>query len=273
MQKIIIIAATIILLLTGCDTSGSDNTIAPGYLVSGSLDNPGEYTDFSLTLSENSRLTFKLNHDISCDYDIYILQLPYTLHYAATVDNPETLTTTLSAGEYAIRIRSYSGSGSFTLSCTLLPPITRTFCTNNGGGTYTFLTIPNEFYPDATGHDIYLAGQMNLWGGSEVSLIALPNTNSILMTNRGDGTYVAVASNVTSGMEYKYIVDYDDNGMIDDTTDWKVDPAKPGCSYAGQQLRCAVTIPKPRCSGALYLYIFDIQRSNHKKKQLSLYCV
>ena len=49
-----------------------------------------------------------------------------------------------------------------------------------------------------------------------------PNDNQ-----QGDGIHVAVVSNATSGMQYKYIVDYADNNYIDDASDWKVDPANP----------------------------------------------
>lgn len=105
--------------------------------------------------------------------------------------------------------------------------IDRVHIISNDATTRTFLTRPENFFPDATGHTIYLAGQMNFWAGSEVSVTNLPNIYSIAMTNRGDDTFVAVVTNAEYGMQYKYIIDYNDNGFIDDQTEWKYDPANP----------------------------------------------
>ena len=92
----------------------------------------------------------------------------------------------------------------------------------NSDGSCTFLIQPSRLLPAAVGHSIYLAGDMNSWGGRS-SYYRKVN----MLTNRGDGVYALTITNLLPGDEYKFNIDYNDDGVRDDTRDWNMDPANP----------------------------------------------
>jgi len=101
------------------DTNASAG-LCSGVAVSGALSSSSDYDWYRLDVTSPGTISISLSHGQSVDFDWYLYAAtgPY-IAYASTTHNPETGSKAVSsAGTYYVRVKSYSGSGAYTLTVT-----------------------------------------------------------------------------------------------------------------------------------------------------------
>lgn len=100
---------------------------------------------------------------------------------------------------------------------------------DNANGTYTFYVHPTNLSPDGTGHNIYLAGEMNGWGNDDYT-----TQGSYRFTNATAGNGLqCLTTTASSGQQYKLNIDYNNNDLREDTTEWYWDPGNKHIRFDG----------------------------------------
>jgi cyanophycinase len=121
-------------LTSETEPNNTDSTasigLCSGTSVSGSLSSSSDYDWYRLDVSGPGTISISLSHGASVDFDWYLYAATGSyIAYASTTHNPETGSKAVSAaGTYYVRVKSYSGSGGYTLN------ITGPFAGSGGGG-------------------------------------------------------------------------------------------------------------------------------------------
>jgi hypothetical protein len=148
--------------------------------------------------------------------------------YGSDSTAPWTFATNLSAADgwgqtFSIRATASSSAGQATNSAVLSATVyvgDYADAEDNGNGTFTFRVNPVHVGA-TTGHNIYLAGEMNGWGSSDYT-----TQGAYRLTDRGDGI-MTLTTSAARGQKYKFTVDRNGDGQRDDGTDWTASPANP----------------------------------------------
>ncbi len=120
------------------EPNNSDTTantgVCSGVAISGALSSTSDYDWYKMSVTSAGTISISLSHGSGVDFDWYLY--PATGSYiasASTTNNPETgskaVTTT---GDYYVRVKSYSGTGNYTL--TITGPIAGSTGGGGGGG-------------------------------------------------------------------------------------------------------------------------------------------
>lgn len=132
------------------NTDTAANTgICAGVSVAGTLSSSSDYDWFKLDVTGAGTISISLSHGGSVDFDWFLY--PATggyIAYASTSANPETGSKAVSAaGTYYIRVKSYSGTGAYTLT------VTGPLAGSSGGGLpapiFGIFTVPAKNVGDA----------------------------------------------------------------------------------------------------------------------------
>lgn len=109
--------------------------LCSGISVAGSISSSGDYDWYKLDVTGAGTLSITLSHGSSVDFDWYLYAATGSyIAYASTSNNPETGSKAVTAaGTYYVRVKSYSGTGAYTLNVT--GPISGAGGGNPGGGT------------------------------------------------------------------------------------------------------------------------------------------
>ena len=112
-------------LVTEVEPNNSDSTASAGLCsavnVAGSISSSSDADWYKLVVATPGLVEIRLSHATGRDFDWYFYGAtgPY-LTYKSTSSNPETGSYTVStAGTYFLRVKSYSGSGAYTLNVKL----------------------------------------------------------------------------------------------------------------------------------------------------------
>ena len=106
------------------EPNNSDTTanagICSGVSVAGSLSSSSDYDWYRLDVTGPGTISISLAHGNSVDFDWFLYAATGSyIAYASTSNNPETGSKAVTAaGTYYVRVKSYSGSGSYTLNVT-----------------------------------------------------------------------------------------------------------------------------------------------------------
>ncbi len=94
--------------------------LCSGTPVSGSLSSSSDYDWYRLDVTGPGTLSISLSHGTSVDFDWYLYAATGSyIAYASTTHNPETGSKAVTAaGTYYVRVKSYSGSGAYSLTVT-----------------------------------------------------------------------------------------------------------------------------------------------------------
>jgi len=118
------IAAQAACLTTETEPNNTDSTasagVCSGVAISGSLSSSSDYDWYRLDVTGQGTIAISLSHGNSVDFDWYLYAATGSyIAYASTTNNPETGSKAVSsAGTYYVRVKSYSGSGAYTLTVT-----------------------------------------------------------------------------------------------------------------------------------------------------------
>lgn len=118
-------------LTTETEPNNTDTTASVGLCsgtpISGSMSSSSDLDWYKVVITTPGQININLSHSGSVDFDWYFYGLTGApLTYKSTSNNPETGSYTVAtAGTYFVRVKSYRGSGSYTLTVTLpgTPPI------------------------------------------------------------------------------------------------------------------------------------------------------
>ncbi len=118
-------------LTTEAESNNTDATanagLCSGTPISGSMSSSSDLDWYKVVITTPGTINISLSHASGVDFDWFFYGLTGApLAYKSTSNNPETGSYTVaSAGTYFIRVKSYQGSGSYTLKVTLpgTPPI------------------------------------------------------------------------------------------------------------------------------------------------------
>lgn len=136
------------------EPNNSDTTanagICSGVSVAGLLSSSSDYDGYRLDVTSPGTLSISLAHGSSVDFDWFLYAATGSyIAYASTSNNPETGSKAVTAaGTFYIRVKSYSGSGAYTLN------VTGPLAGGSGGGglpapTFGSFTIPAKNPGDA----------------------------------------------------------------------------------------------------------------------------
>jgi cyanophycinase len=115
------------------DTSANVG-ICSGTAVTGTISSSNDYDWYKLDVTGAGTISISLSHASNVDFDWYLYPATGTyIASASTTNNPETGSKAVTAaGTYYIRVKNYSGTGSYTLNVT--GPISG--AVGGGGGTF-----------------------------------------------------------------------------------------------------------------------------------------
>nr|WP_314862122.1 pre-peptidase C-terminal domain-containing protein [uncultured Undibacterium sp.] len=171
--------------------TAANTGICSGTTIAGSLSSGSDYDWYKLDVSAAGTITIKLSHGTGADLDWFLYPATGSyVSYKSTSSNPETGSYNApAAGTYYVRVKSYSGSGSYTLNVTF-PSV--------GGDT----TVPPIIPPNTTA----VTGKVWLNGG-----LILQENAGIFVT----GLRQATGKNTTAP---------NINSTTNCTTDWNSTP-------------------------------------------------
>ena len=123
------LAATCLAAQAAClgsetEPNDTDSTASVGLCsgtpASGSLSSASDYDWYRLDVTGPGTIAISLSHGTSVDFDWYLYAATGSyIAYASTTHNPETGSKAVTAaGTYYVRVKSYSGSGAYTLTVT-----------------------------------------------------------------------------------------------------------------------------------------------------------
>jgi cyanophycinase len=121
------------------DTTASTG-LCSGTSVTGSISSSSDYDWYKLDVTGAGTISINLSHGSSVDFDWYLYAATGSyIASASTTNNPETGSRAVTAaGAYYVRVKSYSGTGAYTLNVT--GPISGA----TGGGTTSWpCTLPS----------------------------------------------------------------------------------------------------------------------------------
>ncbi len=100
--------------------TGANTGICSGVSVAGTLGSSSDYDWYKLDVTGPGTISISLSHGNSVDFDWFLYAATGSyIAYASTSANPETGSKAVSAaGTYYIRVKSYSGTGAYTLTVT-----------------------------------------------------------------------------------------------------------------------------------------------------------
>jgi cyanophycinase-like exopeptidase len=178
------------------DTDTTANTgLCSGVAVSGSISSSTDYDWYKLDVSAAGTININLAHDSGIDLDWYLYKNTGSyVAYRSTASNPETGSySATAAGTYYVRVKSYSGSGRYTLTVTF---------PSAGGGTPpppTACTLPTGVDLGKTGSTTPKAtttsgGTVLMGGGLDVD-----EAIKWMIAKSGGGDFVVIRSTGTNG--------------------------------------------------------------------------
>jgi cyanophycinase len=114
--------------------TAANTGVCSGTAIAGSLSSSSDLDWYKLDVTSAGTISISLSHGSSVDFDWFLYPATGTyVAYKSTTNNPETGSYTVSgAGTYYVRVKSYSGSGNYTLTVT--GPIAGTSGGGGGGG-------------------------------------------------------------------------------------------------------------------------------------------
>jgi len=150
-QRIAIVLTTLLMTAgaqaAGCltaevESNNTDSTantgLCSGVNVSGTMSTSSDLDWYRLDITTPGTVTISLSHGTSVDFDwFFYATTGAALTYKSTSNNPETGSYTVTTpGTYFVRVKSYRGSGSYTLNVTLpgTPPVDPPPVTPPAGG-------------------------------------------------------------------------------------------------------------------------------------------
>lgn len=177
------------------DTS-ANTSMCSGTAVSGAIASTTDYDWYKLDVTSAGAINVNLAHDAGIDLDWYLYKASGSyVAYRSTASNPETGSyAATAAGTYYVRVKSYTGSGRYTLTVTF-PGATG----GTGGGGTTACTLPSAVNLGKTGNatpkaTTTSAGLVLMGGGMDVdAAISWMNAKS------GGGDFVVLRSTGTNG--------------------------------------------------------------------------
>lgn len=177
------------------DTSANTG-LCSGTAVSGTISSSTDYDWYKLDLTGAGTISVSLAHDAGIDLDWYLYKgTGAYVAYRSTASNPETGTySATAAGTYYLRVKSYTGSGRYTLNVSFPGA-----AGGGGGGTTTACTLPAAVNLGKTGNATPKAttttgGLVLMGGGTDVdAAIQWMNARS------GGGDFVVLRSTGTNG--------------------------------------------------------------------------
>lgn len=98
----------------------ANSGVCSGVAVTASLGSSSDYDWYRLDVTAPGTISISLSHGQSVDFDWYLYAATGSyIAYASTTNNPETGSKAVgSAGTYYVRVKSYAGSGPYTLTVT-----------------------------------------------------------------------------------------------------------------------------------------------------------
>ncbi|MBL8519490.1 MAG: pre-peptidase C-terminal domain-containing protein [Betaproteobacteria bacterium] len=186
--------------------SAANADVCSGTAISGSISNGNDVDWYKLVVTGPGTIAVSLSHAANTDFDwfFYPATGSYTA-YASTTSNPETGSVNVNAaGNYFIRVKRYSGTGSYSLTVTgplagsgLPPPTFGTFSVPGktvGDPAFT-LTPPTSNSSGAFTYSSSNTGVATI-SGSTVTLVAA-GTSTITAHQAADATHTAGSTSAT----------------------------------------------------------------------------
>lgn len=117
--------------------------LCSGTSVTGAISSSSDYDWFKLDVTGAGTISISLSHGSGVDFDWYLYAATGSyIAYASTSNNPETGSKAVTAaGIYYVRVKSYSGTGAYTLNVT--GPISGATGGGGGGTTGWPCTLPS----------------------------------------------------------------------------------------------------------------------------------
>jgi cyanophycinase len=180
------------------DTSANTG-VCSGTNITGSLSNSSDLDWFKLDVTGPGTLNISLSHGSGVDFDWFLYPATGTyVAYRSTSSNPETGSYSVpGAGTYYVRVKSYRGSGSYTLNVT--GPIQGGTTGGGGGGGTWPCTLPSGVDLGRVGSSTDRAtttsgGFVLMGGGSDVDAAI-----QWMIGKSGGGDVVVLRSTGTNG--------------------------------------------------------------------------
>ncbi len=175
------------------DTSANTG-LCSGVAAGGSIASTSDYDWYKIDVAAAGAINVSLSHDSGIDLDWYLYKATGSyVAYRSTASNPETGSySAAAAGTYYVRVKSYTGSGRYTLNVTF--PTTG----GGGGGTPTACTLPAAVNLGKTGNATPKAsttsgGAVLMGGGMDVD-----NAIKWMIGKSGGGDFVVLRSTGTN---------------------------------------------------------------------------
>ena len=180
------------------ESNNSDTTansgICSGSPVSGTIASSTDYDWYKLDVTGAGTISVNLAHDSGIDLDWYLYKATGSyVAYRSTSSNPETGSySATAAGTYYLRVKSYTGSGRYTLN------VAFPGAGGGGGGTPTACTLPSAVNLGKTGNATPKAtttsgGVVLMGGGMDVD-----NAIKWMIAKSGGGDFVVIRSTGTN---------------------------------------------------------------------------
>ena len=192
-------AATAACLSSEVEANNSDTSantgVCSGTAVSGTISSGSDYDWYKLDVTGAGTISVNLAHDSGIDLDWYLYKATGSyVAYRSTSSNPETGSySATAAGTYYLRVKSYTGSGRYTLSVS--------FPGTTGGGTNpppVACTLPSAVNLGKTGNATPKAtttsgGVVLMGGGMDVD-----NAIKWMIAKSGGGDFIVIRSTGTN---------------------------------------------------------------------------
>lgn len=180
--------------------SAANGDVCSGVAITGSISSGSDYDWYRIDVTGAGTLSISLSHASNVDFDWFLYpQTGSYVAYASTSNNPETGSYSVpGAGTYYVRVKRYSGTGSYTLTVT--GPITGGGGGGGGGGGTAWpCTLPTgvnlgkvgsttDVSPATTGGFVLMGGGTDVdaamqWmiaksGGGDVVVLRSTGTNA-----------------------------------------------------------------------------------------------
>ncbi len=192
------------------ESNNSDTTanadVCSGTPITGSISSANDYDWYKLVVTGPGTISVSLSHGANTDFDWFLYAATGSyIAYASTTSNPETGSKTVTAaGNYFVRVKRYSGTGSYTLTITgpfagggLPPPNLGSFTVpaKSLGDAPFLLTPPTS---NSTGGFSYTSSDSAVAtiSGSTVNVIGA-GSSTITATQAADATHSSGSTSAT----------------------------------------------------------------------------
>lgn len=176
--------------------TAANSGLCSGVAVSGSISSSTDYDWYKIDVAAAGTISVNLSHASGIDLDWYLYKATGSyVAYRSTSSNPETGSySATAAGTYYLRVKSYSGSGNYTLNVTF----PSAGDPGGGGGTPTACTLPRKVDLGKTGSTTpklttTTGGAVLMGGGLDVD-----EAIKWMIARSGGGDFVVIRSTGTN---------------------------------------------------------------------------